>query len=36
MLDEERKNLLYNVLDAMAKCFVGIFLWAYFTRVLVI
>ena len=36
MLDEERKNLLYNVLDALAKCFVGIFLWAYFTRVLVI
>ena len=36
MLDDERKNTLYNVLDAFAKCFVGIFLWAYFTRVLVI
>ena len=29
--DEVAKNVSYNVLDLFAKCFVGIFFWAYFT-----
>lgn len=36
MMSEKTKNLSYNILDALAKCFMGIFLWAYFTKVLVI
>lgn len=35
MLDEENKNIVYNILDVTAKCFVGLGLWAYFTRILV-
>jgi hypothetical protein len=31
--DEALKNTIYNVLDLFAKCFVGIFFWAYFTGV---
>ena len=34
--DEEKKNIGYNVLDLFSKCFVGIFFWAYLTKVLVI
>jgi bacteriorhodopsin len=30
--DEVTKNVAYNVLDLLAKCFVGIFFWAYFTK----
>lgn len=30
---EEDKNVGYNVLDVLSKCFVGIFFWAYFTGV---
>ena len=32
-LDEKTKNVGYNVLDLFSKCFVGIFFWAYFTKV---
>jgi len=35
MIDEEKKNMIYNVLDVTAKCFVGLGLWAYFTKILV-
>ena len=31
--DEITKNTAYNVLDLFSKCFVGIFFWAYFTKV---
>lgn len=31
--DETTKNVSYNILDLMSKCFVGIFFWAYFTKV---
>ena len=31
--DEEEKNIGYNILDLFAKCFVGIFFWAYYTKV---
>lgn len=33
---EKAKNITFNVLDAISKCFVGIFLWAYFTRVVIL
>jgi len=35
LLDEETKNIVYNILDLTAKCFVGLGLWAYFTKTLV-
>lgn len=31
--DETTKNVSYNILDLLSKCFVGIFFWAYFTKV---
>lgn len=36
LLEEEDKNIIYNVLDVSAKCFVGLGLWAYFTKILVV
>lgn len=35
LLDEENKNIIYNILDVTAKCFVGLGLWTYFTKILV-
>jgi bacteriorhodopsin len=35
LLDEENKNIAYNILDLIAKCFVGLGLWMYFTKILV-
>lgn len=32
-LDEVTKNVIFNVLDLLSKCFVGIFFWAYYTKV---
>jgi bacteriorhodopsin len=34
-LQEETKNLCFNVLDICSKCLVGIGLWIYYTRVIV-
>ena len=34
--EEETKNVGYNVLDLFSKCFVGLFFWAYLTKVIVI
>ena len=31
-LDNETKNIGYNILDLFSKCFVGIFFWAYLTK----
>jgi hypothetical protein len=31
-MEEENKNIGYNVLDLFSKCFVGLFFWAYFTK----
>lgn len=31
--DEKTKNLFFNVLDCVAKCFVGLGLWAYFSGI---
>ena len=33
---DRAKNVGYNVLDLFSKCFVGIFFWAYFTKVIVL
>ena len=35
-MDEKIRNIGYNVLDLLSKCFVGIFFWAYFTKSLVL
>jgi bacteriorhodopsin len=32
MMDEATKNIIYNILDLVAKAFVGIFFWMYFTK----
>lgn len=32
MTESRTRNAVYNVLDLFAKCFVGIFFWAYFTK----
>jgi bacteriorhodopsin len=34
MFDEEFKNISMNILDLIAKCFVGLGLWVYFTRII--
>ena len=31
-MDDETKNIGYNILDLLSKCFVGIFFWAYLTN----
>ena len=33
-LKEETKNIGYNILDLFSKCFVGLFFWAYLTKVI--
>jgi bacteriorhodopsin len=34
MLGEEYKNIGMNILDFTAKCFIGIALWAYYTKII--
>ena len=34
MFEEEYKNISMNILDFTAKCFVGIGLWAYYTKII--
>ena len=34
MFDEELKNICFNALDLFAKCFVGLGLWVYYTKIL--
>jgi len=34
MLDEEYKNIAMNILDATAKCLIGIALWVYYTKII--
>ena len=36
MLNEEYKNISMNVLDCIAKCFVGLGLWVYFSKIVVL
>jgi bacteriorhodopsin len=35
LLSEEYKNIAMNILDCIAKCFVGIGLWAYYTKIII-
>jgi len=35
VLDEESKNILFNTLDLISKCLIGLGLWVYFTRIVV-
>jgi bacteriorhodopsin len=32
LTDERTKNIAYNILDLIAKAFIGIFFWMYFTK----
>jgi bacteriorhodopsin len=34
MFDDELKNICFNALDLIAKCFVGLGLWVYYTKIL--
>ena len=34
-LDEETKNKYFNLLDVFSKCFIGIILWFYYTKIIV-
>ena len=34
--DEITKNVGFNILDLFSKCFVGIFFWAYYTKVFIL
>jgi bacteriorhodopsin len=35
MFNEEYKNIAMNILDCTAKCFVGLGLWAYYTKIII-
>lgn len=35
LFNEEYKNIFYNYLDLFSKCFIGLGLWAYYTKILV-
>jgi bacteriorhodopsin len=32
-MEEQSRNVGYNILDLFSKCFVGIYFWAYFTKI---
>ena len=36
LFEEEWKNITMNILDFIAKCFIGLGLWAYYTKIFVI
>lgn len=36
MFDGVTKNITYNILDLIAKCFVGLFIWVYYAKILVV
>lgn len=35
LFNEEYKNIFMNILDCIAKCFIGLGLWVYYTKILV-
>ena len=35
MFEEEYKNIVMNVLDLKAKCLIGLFLWVYYTGIII-
>jgi bacteriorhodopsin len=36
LFNEEYKNICLNILDILSKCFIGIGLWAYYTKIFVL
>jgi bacteriorhodopsin len=36
LLPEQYKNISMNILDCVAKCFIGLGLWAYYSRIIVV
>jgi bacteriorhodopsin len=36
MLNEELKNIAMNILDFIAKCFIGLGLWVYYTKIVIL
>jgi bacteriorhodopsin len=36
LFDEETKNIIFNILDLISKCIIGLGLWAYFTKTIVV
>jgi hypothetical protein len=36
MFNEEYKNIIMNVLDCSAKCLVGLGLWVYYTKIIIV
>jgi hypothetical protein len=36
LFQEEYKNISMNILDAIAKCFIGLALWAYYAKIIVL
>ena len=36
LLDEENKNMAFNILDLIAKCLIGLSLWIYYTKIIVL
>jgi bacteriorhodopsin len=36
LFQEEYKNIAMNILDAIAKCFIGLALWAYYAKIIVL
>lgn len=35
-MEPSQRAVLYNALDAMAKCLIGLILWAYYTKIVVV
>ena len=35
LFNEEYKNICFNILDLISKCFIGLGLWAYYTKIFV-
>lgn len=36
IIDESYKNIIMNILDCIAKCLIGLGLWAYYTKIIVL
>ena len=36
MFDDNIKNIVYNILDCIAKCFLGLGLWAYYSKIFIL
>ena len=36
LFNDEYKNILMNILDCFSKCFIGLGLWAYYTKIIIL